>query len=62
MKFRIPVLAARIYAVDSQQVEMNVAIERVTETLDKRDGAALRISESQKLSRAPPQVAKYCSS
>ena len=41
---------------------MNVAIERVTETLDKRDGAALRISESQKLSRAPPQVAKYCSS
>jgi hypothetical protein len=42
-------------------VEVNIAIERVTETLDKRDGAALRISESQTLSRAAPQVAEYCS-
>jgi hypothetical protein len=39
--------------------KVNIAIERVTETLDKRDSAALRMSQSQKLSRAAPQVAQY---
>jgi len=59
MKLGLLVIPACVYAIERQQVEVNVEIERVTEMLNKCDGAALRISESQEFSSALAQVPQY---
>src|SRR5690242_12245643 len=59
MKLGPLVVRSRVDAVEREEVEVNVAIERVAEALNKCDGATLRLSESQKFSRAPAQVTEY---
>jgi hypothetical protein len=59
MKLRLLVPGTRVYAIQRQQMEMDVAIQSVAETLDKRDGAALGIPQSHDLFGAAAQMTQY---
>jgi hypothetical protein len=58
MKFGLFVLRPRVDAIQCEEVKMNIAIQRVAETLDECNRAALRIPEPQQFCSASAQPAQ----
>ena len=58
MKLWTAIVASGINPVDHQTVKMDIAIERVSPALHKRNGATPRGANTKQLLSAPPQFAK----